>query len=110
MLGFGFVMLSLFQLSTRKYDDEIVLVQKAMVDLENKCNLSNGYKIGKPFNRAGWTFFDLEISVEMTAVIEKSGMMEGALGFTISEQIKNFVGHHLESFGSQVRIKKIDYT
>ena len=102
-------MMSLFQLSTRRYDDELPLVQKAMEDLQKKCNMTEGYRIGRPFNKAGWTFFELEISVEMTEVIEKSGMMEGALGFTISEQLKNFVGHHLESFGSQVRIKKIDY-
>ena len=102
-------MMSLFQLSTRSYDDELPLVQKAMEDLQKKCNTTSGYRIGKPFNKAGWTFFELEISVEMTEIIEKSGMMEGALGYTISEQLKNFVGHHLESFGSQVRIKKIDY-
>lgn len=102
-------MMSLFQISTRSYDDEIPLVQKAMADLAEKCSIKDGYKIGKPFNKAGWTFFDLEISVEMTEIIEKSGMMEGALGFTISEQLKNFVGHYLESHGSQVRVKKIDY-
>ena len=102
-------MMSLFQLSTRNYDAEIPLVQKAVSELEKKCNIPDGCRIGKPFNKAGWTFFELEISVEMTEIIEKSGMMEGALGYTISEQLKNFVGHYLESFGSQVRVKKIDY-
>jgi len=36
-------------------------------------------------------------------------MMEGALGFRIGEQLKNYLGHFLESKGSQVRIKKINY-
>lgn len=102
-------MMSLFQLSTRSYDREIVFVQKAMAELEQKCNVTNGYKIGQPFNRAGWTFFDLEISLELAQIIETSGMLEGALGFRIGEQLKNFVGHYLESFGSQVRIKQIEY-
>ena len=102
-------MMSLFQLSTRRYDDEIILVRKAMAELESKCNVSNSYKIGQPFNRAGWTFFDLEISIELAHMIETSGMLEGALGFRIGEQLKNFVGHYLESFGSQVRIKQIEY-
>lgn len=101
-------MRSLFQLSTRSYDDEIELVKKAMVDLETTCNVKNGYKIGAPFAKAGWTFFNIEISVEMTAVIEKSGMMEGALGYRVAEQLKNFLGHFLESKGSNVRIKKLD--
>ena len=30
-------------------------------------------------------------------------------GFSISEQMKNFLGHFLESKGSNVRITKIDY-
>ncbi|MGQ0771720.1 MAG: hypothetical protein ACT4NT_02980 [Nitrososphaerota archaeon] len=101
-------MRALFQLSTRKYEEEIGLVKKALVELENTCNVKNGYEMGKPFARAGWTFFNVEISPEMTSVIEKSGMMEGALGYRIGEQLKNFLGHFLESHGSDVRIKKLD--
>jgi hypothetical protein len=99
---------SVFQISTRSYDDEIGLVRKAMQELEEKCGLKNGYSIGAPFAKAGWTFFNVELSVEMTAIIEKSGMMEGALGYRIAEQLKNFLGHYLESKGSNVRIKKLD--
>ncbi|HIH45687.1 MAG TPA: hypothetical protein HA292_01165 [Candidatus Nitrosotenuis sp.] len=102
-------MISLFQLSTRRYDDEIQLVKKAMDELEEKCSVKSSYKIGQPFNRAGWTFFDLEISTELAQLIETSGMLEGALGYRIGEQLKNFIGHHLESFGSQVRVKQIEY-
>jgi hypothetical protein len=98
----------IFQLSTRKYDGEIELIRKAMVDLENICKVKNGYEIGEPFTRAGWTFFNVEISLEMESVIEKSGMMEGALGYRIGEQLKNFLGHFLESHGSNVRIKKLE--
>jgi hypothetical protein len=102
-------MISLFQLSTRNYDEEIPLIRKAMAELESKCNVKDSYKIGEPFNRAGWTFFDLEISMELAHLIETTGMLEGALGFRIGEQLKNFIGHYLESFGSQVRIKQIEY-
>jgi len=99
----------LFELSTRIYDKEIELVKKAMMDLENICNVKDGYEIGEPFTKAGWTFFNLQISSDMSDIIEKSGMLEGALGYRISEQLKNFLGHFLESKGSQVRIKKINY-
>ena len=84
-------------------------MKKAMDALEKKCNVSHGYDLGEPFEKAGWSFFNLQLSEEMFSIIEKSGMMEGALGFRIGEQIKNFVGHYLESFGSQVRVKRIDY-
>ncbi|MGD8708135.1 MAG: hypothetical protein PVI88_05565 [Nitrosopumilaceae archaeon] len=99
----------LFQLSTRSYDKEIPIIHEALKELENKCNVKDGYKIEKPFEKFGWTFFNIQISEEMVAIIEKSGMMKGALGFKIGEQLTNFIGHYLESKGSNVRIKKIDY-
>ena len=99
----------LFQLSTRSYDKEIPIIDATLKALEKECNVSNGYKIEKPFTKFGWTFFNIQISEEMVGIIEKSGMMEGALGYKIGEQLTNFIGHYLESKGSNVRIKKIDY-
>lgn len=99
----------LFQLSTRNYKIEIPIVKQSLEDLETECKVHNGYVIEEPFEKFGWTFFNIQISEEMAAIIEKSGMMEGALGYRIGEQITNFVGHYLETKGSNVRIKKIDY-
>ena len=99
----------LFQLSTRSYDKEITLVKKAMVELESDCKVKDGFEIMEQFAKAGWTFFNLVLSAGMTSAIENSGMMENAGGFRISEQLKNFLGHFLESKGSNVRITKIDY-
>ena len=99
----------LFQLSTRKYDEEIMIVKNAMIELENKCKVKNGFTIKEPSMMAGWAFFDLELSTEMLSVIETSGMMINAQGFGFTEQLKNFIGHYLETKGSNVRIKKIDY-
>ncbi len=84
-------------------------MKKAMEELEDTCKVRNGYEIGVPFTTAGWTFFNVKLSSEIFSIIEKSGMMEGALGFRIAEQLKNFLGHYLESKGSQVRIKSINY-
>jgi len=99
----------LFQLSTRKYDEEIPLVKKAMEELEGNCKVKDGYEIKESFAKAGWAFFNLELSADKASVIENSGMMENAGGFSISEQLKNFLGHFFESKGSNVRITKIDY-
>jgi len=99
----------LFQISTRRYEKEIVIVRQALTDLETQCQIQNGYLIEKPFEKFGWTFFNIQISEELADYIEKSGMMKGALGYKIGEQMTNFIGHYLESKGSEVRIKKIDY-
>ena len=84
-------------------------MKKAMDELERNCKVKNGFEIKEPFAKAGWTFFNLELSAEMASVIENTSMMENAAGFRISEQLKNFLGHFLESKGSNVRITKIDY-
>lgn len=84
-------------------------MRQALGDLEIQCNVKNGHTIEKPFEKFGWTFFNIQISEEMAEIIEKSGMMKGALGFKIGEQMTNFIGHYLETKGSKVRIKKIDY-
>ena len=99
----------IFELSTRKYTEEIGLIKKAMSDLESRCDIKNGYTIGEPFEKFGWTFFNVRITAAMSDKIERSGMMEGALGYKIGEQLTNFIGHYLESKGSNVRIKQIDY-
>ncbi len=99
----------LFQLSTRSYDEEIILVRKAMEELETKCNVKNGFTIKDTSGMAGWTFFKLELSDEMLSVIETSGMMINAQGFGFNEQLKNYLGHYLETKGSNCRIKKVDY-
>ena len=99
----------LFQLSTRSYDKEITVVKEALKELEKECNVQNGFTVDVPFDKFGWTFFNIQITEELASIIEKSGMMEGALGFRIGEQLTNFIGHYLESKGSNVRIKKINY-
>ena len=99
----------LFQLSTRSFDEEIIIVRKAMEDLETKCNVKNGFTIKDVSGMAGWTFLNLELSDHMLSVIETSGMMINAQGFGFNEQLKNFVGHYLETKGSNCRIKKVDY-
>jgi len=99
----------LFQLSTRSYEREIAVVREALSDLEKECGIAGGVTIEESFNRFGWTFFNIQISEGMAEVIEKSGMMEGAAGYRIGEQLTNFVGHYLDTRGSNVRIKKIDY-
>ena len=99
----------LFQISTRNYEKEIPIIKQALADLETQCNVQNGYIIEKSFEKFGWTFFNIQISEEMAEIIEKSGMMKGALGYKIGEQMTNFVGHYLETKGRSVRIKKIDY-
>ncbi len=103
------IMQPLFQLSTRKYKEEIELIKKAMMELEGICNVKNGCIISDPFNRAGWTFFNIQLSSELFSKIETSGMMENARGYRIAEQLKNFLGHFLESRGIRARIEKIDY-
>ena len=64
-----------------------------MEELESICKVKNGYEISEPISKFGWTFFNIQLSSEMTSIIEKSGMMEGPLA---KEQMRNckFTFHH----------------
>ena len=77
----------LFQLSTRSYDKEIRIVKHALQDLESQCNVKNGFLIETPFDKFGWTFFNIQLSEELVSVIEKTGMMEGALGYRLVNRL-----------------------
>ena len=55
-------MMPIFQLSTRIYNKEIIIVKNAMVELEKQCDVTDGFKLSKPFTKAGWTFFNLQIT------------------------------------------------
>ena len=46
-----------------------------MDELERNCKIKDGFEIKEPFAKAGWTFFNLELSAEMASVIENTGMM-----------------------------------
>ncbi len=102
-------MRALFQLSTRKYEEEIKLVKKAMEELESTCKVKNSYEIGEPMSKFGWIFFNIKLSSEIVPIIEKSGMMESVYGHKIAEQLKNFLGHWFEKRGIQFEIKMINY-
>jgi len=78
------------QLSTRKYEQRVKLVKKVMDELEITCKIKNAYELSEPFAKAGWMFFNIYLSSDMFSIIEKSGMMKGALGFRIT-----FMHHRL---------------
>ena len=80
-----------------------------MIELEKICNVKDGCIISEPFTRDGCTFFNIQLSPDLTSIIETSGMMEGTAGYRIAEQLKNFLGHFLKVRGVQARIEKIDY-
>ncbi|MEO2221078.1 MAG: hypothetical protein ABGW55_05940, partial [Nitrosopumilus sp.] len=82
----------IFQLSTRKYEQELTLVKKAMDELEITCKVKNAYELSEPFSKVGWTFFNIQLNSEIFSIIEKSGMMKGSSGFGMGEQFMNFLG------------------
>ena len=84
----------LFQLSTRRYDEEITIIKKAMKELESNCKVKDGFEIKEPFAKAGWTFFNLVLSAEMESVIENSDMIHKIwrfllFGFSLFYQASN---------------------
>ena len=75
-------------------------MKKTMEELECDCKIKDGFKIKEPFAKAGWTFFNLELSTEMASVIENSGMMKNAAAVPATvpnvEIMENPIGPQLQ--------------
>ena len=100
----------LFQLSTRKYDEEIVLVTQALIDLENECNVKNGYQIEEPFTKFGWTFFKLAFKPNLQTGIEKefSDMLQKYRWSDQSQKFAKFIEDYFNSRNCKVKVKIVD--
>ena len=47
------------QIGTTNYDDDRLLLRKAIGKLESRCQVTDGFLLGEPMSKFGWTFFDL---------------------------------------------------
>ena len=49
----------IYEAATTKYDDDKLLLRKAMGKIQNLCKISDGYILEEPVSKFGWTFFQM---------------------------------------------------
>lgn len=104
-------MCAIFELSTTSYADDAILVKKALSQLETLCQAWNGYKLGEPKAKFGWTFFELVIQPPLQKGIEEkfSEMIKKYRFSSKSEKFRKFLKDYFEAKGCNVNVKLIDF-
>ena len=97
----------IFQLSTRNYSDDRFNVKKALSHMETLCQAWNGYVLGEPEEKAGWTFFKLKLEPPLHEGIQKefSDMIEKYRWSKPEEKFRKFMEDYFLAKGCKVKVK-----
>ena len=104
-------MCAVLEISTTNYSDNAILVKKAFSQLETLCEAGNGYNMGEPKSKFGWTFFELIIQPPLQKGIEEkfAGMIKKYRFSSRSEKFRKFLNDYLEAKGCNVKVRMIDF-
>ena len=97
----------IFQLSTRNYSDDRFNVKKALSHMETLCQAWNGYMLGEPEEKAGWTFFKLKLKPPLHEGIQKefSDMIGKYRWSKPEEKFRKFMEDYFLAKGCTVQVK-----
>jgi len=100
---------TVFQIGSTRYDDDKIQVIKALSHLQTLCEISDGYQLGNPVTRFGWTFVPLMMkSIFLTKIEEKfSDMINKSKGRKNDDKLTNFMVDFFESRGCKIKIKLV---
>ena len=100
----------IFEISTTDYKKNKEFVSKALEDLQNLCEIKDGYLFSKPMSRFGWTFFKLWLKPNLFLKINEnySDMIKKAKGNKQNQKFSNFLADFFLSNGCDVKLKLIE--
>ena len=100
------------QIGTTNYDDNRLLIRKALGKLESKCQVSDGYLLGEPMSKFGWTLFDMVLKPNLHFSMEENfaDMIKKSKGSKPTEKFIDFLSNYFESNDCNVKLKFIELT
>jgi len=103
-------MITTFQISTTRYDDNKILIIKALSHIQTLCEISDGYQLGSPVTRFGWTFVPLSMKQSFLTRIEEkfSDMIKKSKGRKNDEKLTNFMINFFESRNCKIKLKLVE--
>ena len=98
------------QIGTTNYDDDRLLLRKAIGKLESKCQVTDGFLLGEPMSKFGWTFFDLILkpNLHLSMEDEFADMIKKSKGGKPAEKFIDFFSKFFESNDCNVKLKLIE--
>ncbi|QLH11487.1 hypothetical protein [Nitrosarchaeum sp. AC2] len=99
-----------FEISTKNYLDDLLLIKKSLSHMETLVGGYNGYTLSEPSSQFGWTFFKLTFKQNLQQGIEEkfADMLSKYRFKNQSEKFTQFMTDYFQSKGCNVRIKVLD--
>ncbi|RNJ76318.1 MAG: hypothetical protein EB829_03730 [Nitrosopumilus sp. H8] len=97
------------EISSKNYADSLLCIKTSLSHMESLLGCYNGYALGEPSSRFGWTFFTLAFKSDLEDAMSSkfSGMMEKYGRAGKEEKFAMFVSDYFSSRGCDARIKAV---
>ena len=98
------------EIGTKKYEDDLLSIKKALSHMESLLGVYNGYVLGEPSSKFGWTFFKLAFKPNLRKGIEEkfSDMLAKYQWSDNQQKFVKFMTDYFDSRGCDVKIKFVD--
>ncbi len=100
----------IIEIGTKNYVDDRLKIKMAMSHLESLLSAYNGYALTDPVEKFGWTFFKMNIKLNLQSGIEEkfSDMLNKYRWSDPSQKFVNFMTDYFNSKGCNVKISAVD--
>jgi len=101
----------ILEISTKDYENDVVLIKKALSQMETLVQGYNGYLLSEPTQNFGWTFFKIALKPNLEKGIEEefADMIKKYRWSKPSEKFAKFMGDYFQAKGCNVKVKLVDY-
>ncbi len=101
---------TVFEISTKNYSDDLLLIKKTLSHMETLVGSSNGYTLSEPSSKFGWTFFKLSFKPNLQNGVEEKfvDMLNKYRLNNTTQKFTQFMTDYFESKGCNIRIKMMD--
>ena len=103
-------MSTVFEVSTKNYLDDLLIIKKSLSHMETLVGGYNGYTLSEPSSKLGWTFFKLSFKSNLHhGIEEKFADMLNKYSFkNKSQKFTQFMTDYFKSKGCNIQIKILD--
>ena len=100
----------ILEVGTKNYADDLLSIKKALSHMESLVGGYNGYVLGEPSSKFGWTFFKLAFKPNLQTGIEEkfSDMLAKYQWSDQPQKFAKFMTDYFISRGCDVKLKVVD--
>lgn len=99
----------IIEIGTKNYSDDRLKIKMAMSHMESLLSAYNGYALGDPAEKFGWTFFRMALKPDLQVGIERkfSDMIDRYRGGGPADKFAKFMADYFSSKGCQVKVSTV---